>query len=234
MELKNKAHQLASKIGENFLLPLNLQYFAEGGEGQQGDGQQQSQSQNQHQQQSNHQNLDGQQSQHQQKSEGKTFTQEDVNGLVAKESKKAQEKLLKQLGIEDFKTAKDGLEKFREWQESQKTEAEKQQERLQKLEQDHSSTLSENESLKAQLSALKVGVKAESVEDVVVLAKNLVSDDVDMDEAINQVVEKYPHFKVEQQRKEGEGDQKPSFSTGQHSKQQESELDKWVNAFKIN
>ena len=65
------------------------------------------------------------------KAEEKLFRQEDVNNIVAREAKKAQEKLLKQLGIDDFDSAKEGLEKFREWQESQKTEAEKQAEQLQ-------------------------------------------------------------------------------------------------------
>src|SRR5690606_41968312 len=58
----------------------------------------------------------------------KLFTQEDVNRIAAREAKEAQEKLLKQLGIEDFESAKEGLQKFREWQEAQKTEAEKQAE----------------------------------------------------------------------------------------------------------
>src|SRR5690606_12545213 len=64
----------------------------------------------------------------------KTFTQTDVNNLVAKESKTAQEKLLKKLGIEDFDSAKDGLEKFKQWQEDQKTDAEKQSEALKEYE----------------------------------------------------------------------------------------------------
>src|SRR5690606_5619777 len=127
------------------------------------------------------------------KAEEKLFRQEDVNNIVAREAKKAQEKLLKQLGIDDFDSAKEGLEKFREWQESQKSEAEKQAERLQKLETDYNSVSEENASLKAQIAAMKSGVKAESVEDVVVLAKTLVDDDTDMNEAIKKVIEKYPH-----------------------------------------
>lgn len=59
------------------------------------------------------------------KEEAKTFTQEEVNGLAAKEAKKAQEKIFKSLGFEDVKSAKDGLEQLKEWQDSQKTEAEK-------------------------------------------------------------------------------------------------------------
>src|SRR5690625_3288977 len=95
------------------------------------------------------------------KVEERVFKQEDVNNIVAKESKKATEKLLKELGIDDFENAKDGLAKFKEWQESQKTEAEKQQELLENLTSEKESLSKENNSLKAQLSALKQGVIAE-------------------------------------------------------------------------
>ena len=146
------------------------------------------------------------------KVEDNTFSQEDVNNIVAREAKKAQEKLLKQLGIEDFDNAKEGFQKFQEWQESQKTEAEKQAEQLEKLQSENESKDTTINQLQAQLSALKTGVIADSVEDVVALAKNYVSDDVDMDTAIKQVIEKYPHFaKAEQEQEE-----KPNFTTGQH------------------
>ena len=164
-----------------------------------------------------------------QEAEVKTFTQEDVNNIVAREAKKAQEKLLKQLGIEDFKSAKEGLEKFREWQEAQKTEAEKQAERLQKLETDYQSVASENEMLKAQLSALKAGVNPDSVQDVVILAKAMVNDDVDMDQAIQKVLEKYPHFKAQQ---EPQQEQKPTFTTGDHKKP--AGVDPFVAALGLN
>src|SRR5690554_8238329 len=85
------------------------------------------------------------------KAEEKLFRQEDVNNIVAREVKKTQEKLLKELGIDDFENAKDGLAKFREWQESQKTEQEKLQESVQKLTQDNETLASENASLKAQI-----------------------------------------------------------------------------------
>ncbi|MGG3958415.1 hypothetical protein ABEV20_04005 [Bhargavaea massiliensis] len=152
--------------------------------------------------------------QQQQQQEMKTFTQEDVNNIVAREAKKAQEKLLKQLGIEDFNSAKEGLQKFKEWQESQKTEAQKQAERLQELEQQFTAVQQEKEALAAQLAAVKADVHADFVEDVVVLAQQLVNDDTTIDDAIAKVVEKYPHFKEAQQQ-----DQKPQFSTGTHQKQ---------------
>lgn len=182
------------------LLPLDIQYFG-GTEGQP------QESGNNQQPNEPHQN-------HQQESQqDKTFTQEDVNNLIAKEKKKATEKILKDLGIEDFENAKEGLQKFKEWQESQKTEQEKQAEILQTLEKEKNTLAEENNNLKTQLAALKAGVKAESVEDVVVLAQKYVSDEVDIDKAIQLVLEKYPHFKAQQ---EPQQEQKPTFTTGQH------------------
>ena len=160
----------------------------------------------------------------------KTFTQDDVNSLVARETKKAQEKFLKDLGIDDFKGAKEGLAKLKEFQESQKTEAEKQAELLKNLETEKGTLSSENATLKAQLSALKAGVKPESTDDVVALAERLVNDETDIDTAIASVVEKYPHFAQEVQQEEET--QKPNFLSGQHQKQKQSETDKWLNAFK--
>src|SRR5690625_362331 len=146
------------------------------------------------------------------KVEDNTFSQEDVNNIVAREAKKAQEKLLKQLGIEDFDNAKEGFQKFQEWQESQKTEQEKQQEQFDLLNTTNETLTKENESLKGQLSALKQGAKGESVEDVLALAERRVTDDVSIDDAIKQVIEEYPHFA----EKEQEQEEKPNFTTGQH------------------
>lgn len=162
--------------------------------------------------------------------DSKTFTQDDVNNLVARESKTAQEKLLKKLGIEDFDSAKDGLEKFRSLQDEQKTEAEKQSEALKALETERETFFNENQTLKAQLSATKAGVLADSVPDVVTLAKTMLSDEMDMDAAIAAVVEKYPHFA--QAAQEETGDSKPKFSNGQHQTQPSSDADKWLAAFK--
>src|SRR5690606_37227168 len=52
-----------------------------------------------------------------------------------------------------------------------------------------------------------------SVADVVVLAKNMMSDDLDMKGAIQKVLEKYPHFKASAKE-----EQKPTFTTGEHKK----------------
>lgn len=161
----------------------------------------------------------------------KTFTQEEVNNFVKRESSKQQEKMLKELGISDFKDAKEGLAKFKEWQDSQKTEQERQTERLKELETNQSTLSDENSVLKAQISAMKAGVNAESVEDVVALAKTLVSDDTDMNAAIAKVVEKYPHFAQKEESQQQE-QPKPKFSQGKHGTQLTTEAEQWLNAFK--
>ncbi len=204
------------KRTEGKLLPLQLQFFADSGEGDPPPADPQGGNEPPN----NDPPLADPQ---------KTFTQDELNNIAAKEAKKAQEKIFKELGL-DFENAKEGMKAFKDWSESQKTEQQKQADRLKDLEKNYSSASEENTSLKAQLSALKANVKAESVEDVVTLAKTMVSEELDMDGAIAKIVEKYPHFaqKVEEQQEE----KKPSFSTGQHQKKPESDTEKWLNAFK--
>ena len=140
----------------------------------------------------------------------KTFTQEEVTGLVAKESKKAQEKIFKSLGFEDIKSAKEGLQQLKEWKDSQKSEAEKQSEALATKEKELEQALSDKKTLEAKLSALTLGVNADSVDDVITLSARLVSDDVSIDDAIAQVLQKYPQFGRTEQAEE----KKPRFSAG--------------------
>lgn len=146
------------------------------------------------------------------KTEDNLFTQEDVNNVVSRETKEAQEKVFKELGIEDFENAKEGMRKFKEWQDAQKTESEKRDEKLEALEKDYLQTEKQNNFLKAQITATKQGVVPDAIEDVVTLAQNIVSDEVDMETAIEQVIEKYPHFAEKQEEKN-----KPHFTNGTHS-----------------
>lgn len=143
--------------------------------------------------------------------QARTFSQEEVNGLVAKESKKAQEKIFKSLGFEDIKSAKEGFEKLKAWEDSQKSESEKSAEALNAKEQELAKALSDNKTLSAQLSALKQGVIADSVDDVIALSERLVSDEVSIDDAIKQILTKYPQFGTKQEQDEEKP--KPTFAT---------------------
>lgn len=160
----------------------------------------------------------------------KTFTQDDVNSVAAKEAKKAQEKLLKQLGITDFENAKEGMKKFQEWQESQKTEAQKQMERLQELETNFQSAQEAKSNLEMQVAVLSAGVVKDYAQDVAALAKNYMTEEVDINQAVQMVVDKYPHFTGEQKQ---DTPPKPSFGQTQYQKQEPTQQEIWEQAFGI-
>lgn len=160
----------------------------------------------------------------------KTFTQEEVSGLVAKESKKAQEKIFKDLGFENFKSAKEGLQQLKEWKDSQKSEAEKQSEALATKEKELKQALSDKKNLEAKLSALTLGVNAESVDDVITLSARLVSDEVSIEDAIGQVLQKYPQFGRAEQSEE----KKPTFSAGGNPMAGTNQEDAFLKALGLN
>ncbi|MEK4003018.1 hypothetical protein MHI59_29705 [Bacillus sp. FSL K6-2822] len=156
-----------------------------------------------------------------------TFTQEQLE-----EAKLQQEAaLLKKLGVENLDQLKQTVKGWNEYQESQKTEQEKTNEKLTTFE---TQLQEKNESLfnlQAENAAIKSGITEEkNLNAVITLAKTKVSDDVDITKAIEMVVEEFPHFKgvVE----EPQGTPKPTFTTGQHQKQILTEAEKWAAAFK--
>lgn len=156
-----------------------------------------------------------------------TFTQEQLE-----EAKLQQEAaLLKKLGVENLDQLKQTVKGWNEYQESQKTEQEKTNEKLTTFE---TQLQEKNESLfnlQAENAAIKSGITEEkNLTAVITLAKTKVSDDVDITKAIEMVVEEFPHFKgvVE----EPQGTPKPTFTTGQHQKQILTEAEKWAAAFK--
>ena len=166
---------------DNELLKMNLQYFAED------DGLDKNSSDVEAT--NEHDNQDKQD-----EKPAKTFTQDQVNGIVTKESRSAIEKTLKELGFEDFDNAKDGVQAYKEWQESQKTEQQKIAEQLESIKGEKTNIEQQFADLQAENLALKTGVIADSVEDVVALAKVKVTDEKDIETAIKEVVEKYPNF----------------------------------------
>lgn len=177
------------------LLTMDLQFFAEE------DGNGESDTGNQ-----SEANVDGaNEQQDDDKQTEKTFTQEQMNNVVTRESRTAVEKALKELGFdEDFDNAKDGIQAYKKWQESQLSDQEK-------LNKDLETTRTEKQELEATMAniqaeneALKKGVAGDSVEDVVALAKAKVTDEVTIEEAIQGVIEKYPNFLHNQPEEETE------------------------------
>lgn len=125
--------------------------------------------------------------------EEKTFTQADVDKLI--KERLAREK--------KGQPSKEELKAFKEWQYNQKTNEEKNAEKITAAETKVKEAEARATALEAKVSALSKGVKADSVDDVVTLAKAMVDDDTPIDKAIDKVLKKYPSFKGEQQSNKG-------------------------------
>jgi len=160
-----------------------------------------------------------------------TFTQEQMD-----EVKQQQEaSFLKKLGVENLDQLKQTVKGWNEYQESQKTEQEKINEKLTTFE---TQLKEKDESLfnsQAQIAALKLDIKEEkNLNAVITLAKTKVNDDVDITKAIEMVVEEFPHFKgVVEQPPADPGKPKPTFSNGQHQQTSMTESDNWFAAFGV-
>ena len=149
--------------------------------------------------------------------EAKTFTQEELDKIVAR--------------VKKDQPPKEELEAFKQWQESQKTEEEKKNEALTNAEK--ARVAAEERALLAEtkVTCLSKGVASTSVDDVVILAKAMLNDDLTMEQAIDKVLEKYPSFKGEQQKQE---QNKNGFIIGaNNTKQKVNPNDEIARAFGI-
>lgn len=156
-----------------------------------------------------------------------TYTQEQLDAATQQQ----QNDFLKGLGFENADQLKDTVKSWKEYQDSQKTEQDKLNDKVTTYEtqlQEKDSTLSD---LRMENTAIKAGITDEkNLAAVITLAKTKLSEDVDIAQAIEQVVTEFPHFKTVV---EEEGPPKPRFGNGeQHKRGQQSELDKWITAFK--
>lgn len=110
----------------------------------------------------------------------KTFTQSELDAAIAKERQS--------------RPSDEELKAFNDWKESQKTEQEKTAEKIKLAEEAQTAAEQKAADLEAKYTAVSKGVKPEAVEDVIALAKNKVSDNVTLEQAIESVIEKYPQF----------------------------------------
>lgn len=149
--------------------------------------------------------------------EEKTFTQADVDKLIQERVARERKNQL----------SKEELKAYQEWKESQKTEEEKKNEALTNAEKARLAAEERATALEAKVTCLSKGVVSTSVDDVVILAKAMVTEEVTIEQAIDKVLEKYPSFKGEQQQEEQKG-----FVIGAGSqKQKENSNDALARAF---
>ena len=119
----------------------------------------------------------------------KTYTQEEVNALLAKEKSAGQSDVYKKLGIDP--TDEKVVAMFKAFVESQKTEADKQKEASDKQQAALIMAQERANIAEAKAEAMKLGAKAEFVEDVVTLALAKKTEDGDIKSVINELKTKY-------------------------------------------
>lgn len=120
------------------------------------------------------------------------MTQDDLNNLIKKQTAKAQEKILKDLGAEDFDSVKDALQKLKEKQEAEMSEAEKWKKKYKEKEEAETRYKTEAETASARAEALSKGVPAEKAEKVVKLSSAYEGET--MTEKIEAVLKDFPEF----------------------------------------
>lgn len=124
--------------------------------------------------------------------ETKTFTQEQLDAVVKDRLARERDKFARELGI-DESFSKEKYEEFKSFQEAQKTELEKAKEQAQRLEAEKLELLNERERLSEEFAAAKLGIKPESLEDALALAR--IKEGTSIEDKLGKVLEDYPIFK---------------------------------------
>lgn len=147
---------------------------------------------------------------------GKTFTQEDVNRLLKAEKESAKKALLKELGVEDAKSAKEGLAKYREILDKDKTDAQRAQESLGTETKAREAAEARAALAEAKVEVLSAGCKADYLDDVITLALGRVTDDKNLQAVVGEMKKdpKYATFFGEDGS--GSGDHGTGGGSGYH------------------
>ena len=122
----------------------------------------------------------------------KTFSQEDVNGIVSKESKAAVEKLLKEAGIAPEGDYKAKLKAFKDYQDSQKSALELKDGEVKTLLADKEAAEARASTLERQLAAVSNGIPAEKAAKYIKLAEAYVDDKTNFNAAIALALKDFP------------------------------------------
>lgn len=122
----------------------------------------------------------------------KTFTQEEVTRMMAREKKQGRAALLKELGYKDEKQAKAASSSYNAWLESQKTEEQKSAEKDSENEKAILEAQAKADAAEAKVEALMLGCNPQNVDDVIALAMAKKTEDGDFKTIVGELKKKYP------------------------------------------
>ena len=127
---------------------------------------------------------------------GQSYTQEQLNTLMAKEKRTARQALLKELGfdIKDDKSFTDTMASIKKTLDAGKTQQQLDAEARKAAEDALKASEGKAKQLEMKVAALAAGVKADCLEDVITLAVNKVSETETIDKVLQAIKTKYPSF----------------------------------------
>lgn len=137
----------------------------------------------------------------------KTFTQEQVNGMMAAEKRSGRLALLKELGYEvkEGVKASDVIATVKGILDSGKTQQQKDQEAREKAEGDLTAEQTKSKQLQAKIDAMTAGVKPDYVDDAIALLSPRVTDQKPLSKLLEESKEKYPNWFGEAEGSKGTG-----------------------------
>jgi hypothetical protein len=138
---------------------------------------------------------------------GKTYTQEQLNSMMANEKRTARQALLKELGfdIKDDKDYRNTVKSIKDSLDAGKTQQQLDAEARSAAETAQAQAEAKATRLEMKVAALSAGVNPEFLDDVIVLAQSKVSEDMPVDKVLAEFKTKYPAFFKESSSNSGTG-----------------------------
>ena len=138
----------------------------------------------------------------------KTFTQEEVNRMMAREKNEGKKSVLRELGVEDIDSAKNSLAEYAKVLDAQKTDLQKANEAKEALNKQLIESQQDKAAMEAKYNLLLEGCNKDSIEEALVLVMSKVNDETDFAAAVAQVKEKVPSLFSDS------GTKQPQLGTG--------------------
>lgn len=132
----------------------------------------------------------------------KTYTQEEVNALLAKEKRQGKNSVLKALGLQSVDEGKAAIESAKQAANANKTAEEVAAEALNAEKTARSKAESDLTVAQRTIAVMKAGFKPEYVDDVVAIASVKVTEDKDFDAVIEDMKKSHQFYLVEAKKEE--------------------------------
>ncbi len=119
-------------------------------------------------------------------------SQKEINNIVAKESRRAVEKLLRDAGITPEDNPEMQLKEYKKWLDSQKSDLEKAQCDAKTAAAERDAAIAEAEAVNRKFNAVAKGVPADRAGDYITLANTRMTDGVTFEQALDKALADFP------------------------------------------